>query len=218
MINLAYQLNNIKFTYGQEFILNISNLNIKSGTILGVTGPNGSGKTTLLKILGFLLIPQQGDIKYFNQSSDHKNLEKLRNKVTMLFQDTLLLKRTVYENIIYGLKIRRCAKIPEQINKVLNTVGLNYHDFIHRKYFQLSNGEAKRVALASRIILQPKILLLDEPLSNIDKVSGQLIIQALQRMITEKQMTIIMSSHDTTNLDRITKNIIKLKEGQLLEN
>jgi tungstate transport system ATP-binding protein len=216
MMNFAYQLNNIKFTYGQEFVLNIPKLNIEQGTILGITGPNGSGKTTLLKILGFLLTPQLGNIKYFNKIPNRKNLPKLRKKVTMLFQDTLLLKRTVYENIIYGLKIRKCAKIPEQVNNALNTAGLNHIDILHRKYFQLSNGEAKRVALASRIILLPEILLLDEPLSNIDKISGQLIIQALQRMITERQITIVISSHDTINLDRITKNIIVLKSGQLL--
>ncbi len=218
MMNFAYQLSNVKFTYGQEFVLHIPNLNIEQGTILGITGSNGSGKTTLLKILGFLLTPQQGDIKHFNQFVTHESLPKSRKKVTMLFQDTLLLKRTVYENIIYGLKIRRSTKnLQQKVNDALNTVGLNYSDLLHRKSFQLSNGEAKRVALASRTILQPEVLLLDEPLSNIDKASERLIIQALQRMIAEKQMTIVITGHDATNLDKITKDIIELKEGRLLE-
>lgn len=218
MMNFAYQLNNIKFTYGQEFVLHIPNLNIERGIILGITGPNGSGKTTLLKILGFLLTSQQGDIKYFNQLVTHESLPKSRKKVTMLFQDTLLLERTVFENIIYGLKIRNNTKNLEQrVNDALKMVGLNHNEFLHRKNFQLSNGEAKRVALVSRTILQPEVLLLDEPLSNIDRVSGRLIIQALQRMIAKKQMTIVITSHDATNLDKITKDIIELKEGRLLE-
>ncbi len=218
MMNFVYQLNNIKFTYGQEFVLHIPNLNIERGIILGITGPNGSGKTTLLKILGFLLTSQQGDIKYFNQLVTHESLPKSRKKVTMLFQDTLLLERTVFENIIYGLKIRNNTENLEQrVNDALKMVGLNHNEFLHRKNFQLSNGEAKRVALASRTILQPEVLLLDEPLSNIDRVSGRLIIQALQRMIAKKQMTIVITSHDATNLDKITKDIIELKEGRLLE-
>jgi len=218
MMNFVYQLNNIKFTYGQEFVLHIPNLNIERGIILGITGPNGSGKTTLLKILGFLLTSQQGDIKYFNQLVTHESLPKSRKKVTMLFQDTLLLERTVFENIIYGLKIRNNTKNLEQrVNDALKMVGLNHNEFLHRKNFQLSNGEAKRVALVSRTILQPEVLLLDEPLSNIDRVSGRLIIQALQRMIAKKQMTIVITSHDATNLDKITKDIIELKEGRLLE-
>ena len=156
MMNFVYQLNNIKFTYGQEFVLHIPNLNIERGIILGITGPNGSGKTTLLKILGFLLTSQQGDIKYFNQLVTHESLPKSRKKVTMLFQDTLLLERTVFENIIYGLKIRNNTKNLEQrVNDALKMVGLDHNEFLHRKNFQLSNGEAKRVALVSRTILQP---------------------------------------------------------------
>ena len=217
MMDLAYQLTAIEFSYGKEFVLQIPKLDINAGSMLGITGANGSGKTTLLKILAFLLMPQTGKIKYFNNHVTTQTLPELRQQTTLLLQDTLLLKRTVFENIAYGLKIRKTTQdLRQKVETALIAVGLEPDDFITRKYSQLSGGEAKRVALASRIILQPKVLLLDEPFANIDQESAELIRQALIDMVTHRQISVVISSHNDRSFAKIVNKVIELRNGQLV--
>lgn len=212
----AYQLSDIKFFYDNAFTLQVDNLQIKPGTILGITGPNGSGKTTLLKILSFLLMPYFGQIKYFDEIVNPKKLFFMRRQTTLLLQETILLNRTIFENIIYGLKVRGdYLELAARVAKALEMVGLDM-DFLAKNTQQLSGGEARRVALASRIILSPKILLLDEPFAHIDKQSKQLIFRVLVNLAATCHTTIIFSSHNLAEINGITDNILELRRGNIL--
>ena len=209
-MKLAYQLRNIEYAYGKNFSLNLDELDIPAGQIFGITGPNGSGKTTLLKLLSFLTLPHAGEIKYFDIKSTPKKLAKLRRETTMLFQDVFLLQRTVFQNIAYGLQLRKDTNdIKVRVDQALTQVGLDPVKFSQRHFNELSGGEAKRVALASRIILRPKVLLLDEPMMNIDKKSWQQIVKVLQNLV-EQGMTIIISAHDQQSLRDLAETVFDL--------
>jgi tungstate transport system ATP-binding protein len=176
---------------------------------IGLSGPNGSGKSTLIRLLSFLEYPEKGVVRFNGKTHG-------RPRVTMLQQDPYLLKRTVYDNVAYGLKaVKDTENLKRRVTEALEIVNLDHKKFIHRKWFELSGGEAKRVALASRVILKPEALLLDEPVANVDSESSISIMKAITWMKEEHSSTIILSSHDLTWLSSITDNIWKLSGGKL---
>jgi tungstate transport system ATP-binding protein len=203
-----YEISGINHSYG-EFTLSIPELKIERGSAVGLSGPNGSGKSTLIRLMSFLEKPASGSILFNSAGSS-------RLQASMLQQDPYLLKRTVYENVSYGLRIRKdYSDIKKRSAEALERVNLNHKDFMHRKWFELSGGEAKRVALASRLILKPEALLLDEPAANVDMESSQAIIEAVKWMREEHSTTLIISSHDLTWLNSVTDHIWKLYRGKL---
>ncbi len=198
----------IEHSYG-GFTLNIPELKIERGVAAGLSGPNGSGKSTLMRLMAFLEKPASGRI-VFNGAYE----ERLR--ATMLQQDPYLLKRSVYDNVSYGLKVRNDYRdIKKRTAEALERVNLNHNSFMHRKWFELSGGEAKRVALASRLVLKPEALLLDEPVANVDSESSRAIINAVRWMKEEHSTTLVISSHDLTWLNSVTDHIWKLNNGKL---
>lgn len=211
-----YSLKNIEQYYEGRRVLNIESLTLESNQIIGFFGPNGSGKSTLFSILSFINNPSSGEV-IFNGIENKKLDMKTKQSVVMVPQNPYLLKRTVYENIAYGLKLRGETKnLDEQVKKALDLVGLDY-SFSKRKWSQLSGGEAQRVALAARLILKPKVLILDEPTSGVDTNSAQLIKEAILCAKQEYNTTIFISSHDHNWLNHICDKKIALFQGNLIE-
>jgi tungstate transport system ATP-binding protein len=210
-MKLAYKIKNLQFNYDDKFFFQLDSMNINSGEIIGITGLNGSGKSTLLKLLAFLLKPNSGNIMFFGNNVVHNNYFSLRQETTLLLQDPILLKRTVFENVAYGLRKRNATNVDKNVTEALERVGLSkkYHA---KKYFnELSGGESKRVALAARIAIEPKVLLLDEPTTNIDKMNKDLIYQTLTDLNTDKNTTIIISSHDEMWLNNLTNTFVEIR-------
>ena len=166
-MNSLYKLTNIEQYYDGRKVLDVKNLVLEENQIIGFFGPNGSGKSTLFSILSFINTQSSGVLEY--NGMDNKKLDfKTKQSVVIVPQNPYLLKRTVYENIAYGLKIRNEAdNLDEKVYEALHLVGLE-KSFASRKWSQLSGGEAQRVALAARLILRPKVLILDEPTSGVD--------------------------------------------------
>jgi len=210
-----YHLKNIRHYYGQKKVLDIDDLEIRSGSITGLMGPNGSGKSTLLKMLAFALKPTEGRIFYKGREESGFSPE-VRLKVTLLTQKPYLLKRTVYDNIIYGLKIRSDHhNLEERVKTALSKVGLDFQTFSHRKWHQLSGGEAQRVALAARLILKPEVLLLDEPIASVDTKSAELIRKAALKARDDWGTTLVIAGHDLQWLYSITENQVSIFNGNL---
>lgn len=204
-----YELKNIEHGYGR-FRLVVPELKIPKGSSLGLSGPNGSGKSTLMRILARLEEPLSGELVFSPNGRSH-------HSVTMLQQDSFLLKRSVYDNVAYGLRARGDRHdLKVRAAAALEMVNLDPGKFMHRKWHQLSGGEAQRVALAARIILRPEVLLLDEPVANVDEESSRVISEAIRRLKSEHDATIIVSSHDLTWLSSVTENILKLSGGKIL--
>jgi tungstate transport system ATP-binding protein len=203
-----FEISNIEHSYGQ-FTLRIPELKIERESAIGLSGPNGSGKSTLLRLMAFLEKPARGKVVFNGMFND-------RLPVTMLDQDPYLLKRSVYENITYGLKVKNdYTNLKVRAAEILERVNLDHKKFMNRKWYQLSGGEAKRVALASRIILRPEAILLDEPVANIDTESSRAIVNAVKWMREEHSTTLIISSHDLVWLNSVTDHIWKLYDGKL---
>ena len=131
----------------------------------------------------------------------------LNNKITFLPQSPYLLKRSVLENVCYGLKIRNEKNVNEKAVNVLKSLELPVEKFGKRKWYELSGGEAQRVALASRLVLNPEVLILDEPISNIDKDSSLMIKDVISKIRKTLQTTIVITSHDLLWLNDVADEI-----------
>jgi len=200
-------------------ILDIDYLNFREGGIYSLVGPNGSGKTTLLNILNLLLKPDRGKIFYFNQEVNWAlpdKLLELRRQMTLVEQIPYLFNTTVWNNLAFGLRIRKVSPQvrQERINRVLNLVGLS--DFQHRKVNQLSGGEIKRVAIARVLVLEPKILFLDEPTASIDQRYIDITEKIIKRINQQLKTTVLITTHDLSQAYRLSQEVISLVGGKIV--
>ena len=215
MTLISYQLKQLQHYYGDKKVLDIHELKIQKGSITGLTGPNGSGKGTLLKIMAFALKPTAGEV-WFNGRQELPLSPRVRSRVTLLTQKPYLLKRSVFDNIAYGLKIRRDQdNIKNRISKALESVGLSYTEFAHRQWHELSGGEAQRVAMAARLILKPEVLLLDEPVASVDTKSAGQIRRASLAARENWGCTLVIASHDLPWLYECSDTQISIANGRL---
>lgn len=212
---MLYKLENIEYYYDSGFSLDIESLHINSGDIIGFCGSNGSGKSTLMKLLAFLEKPSKGSLYYNNHEVTSKNIEQIRQNTTMLFQSTTLLHRSVIDNITYGLKVRKVnINIDQRISEILPILGIE-KSWLRRKWYELSGGEAKRIALASRLIMKPDVILLDEPTAEIDSESSFLIYNAIKKYNKDHKTTFIISSHDNAWLSKTSDKVIAIENGKI---
>ncbi len=212
-----FQITNLEHYYNRAPALKINTFSISPASIVGLIGPNGSGKTTLLKLLAFVEKPSKGNILFKGKSAE-PFADSVRFQVTLLTQEPYLMKRSVFENISYGLKIRGDKDgFRKRIYNALSLVGLPAEDFAHRRWYELSGGEAQRVALAARLVLKPEVLLLDEPTASVDAVSAQLIKEATIRVRQELGTTLVIASHDWQWLYEICDEVFHLFRGHIFE-
>ena len=213
-MSALYELSGVIQRYAGREVLHIDHLSLPVGAILGLAGPNGGGKSTLLRLLAFLEAPAAGELLYMGQPTLGREWE-LRGEVTYFPQEPYLLKRSVRANVGYGLAVRRATDIRERVDAALAQVGLDPARFAARSWRQLSGGEVKRVALAARLALRPRVLLLDEPTANLDRESAELVRKAVLAAREEQGTSLVISGHDQQWLRAISDDILWLLEGRL---
>lgn len=203
---MEIRIQNLEKHYGERKILDIENLTIEKGKITGITGANGCGKTTLLNIIAGLDKKYSGEITY----NGVKLSREIIDNMTIVFQRAYLFKRTVYENIEYPLKIR--GKNKEEIRElVLNIIkNLEIEDLVEKKAHLLSGGESQKVALARALVFRPELLLLDEPTSNIDPDSIEVLEREILRFNEETGGTVIIVTHNMDQSKRLGHRIIEM--------
>ncbi|MEZ0575743.1 energy-coupling factor ABC transporter ATP-binding protein [Halodesulfovibrio aestuarii] len=209
-----YQLSNIAQIYSGRTVLTIESLTLEAGTITGIVGPNGSGKSTLMRMLAFLELPHTGNVLYKGVDTSIADT-KLRREVTLLTQQPYLLKRSVQENIEYGLHVRGISNISGRAASALEEVGLSPAIFLTRNWFELSGGEAQRVALAARLVIRPSVLLMDEPTSSLDEESAERIRNAAVRAKNEHKTSLIIVSHDREWLRSVSDRTVLIRNGKI---
>jgi tungstate transport system ATP-binding protein len=215
---MLFKISDLTKRYNDRTILDILALSFKKGAIYGLQGPNGAGKTTLLNILALLEYPTAGSVFYKSKSVLYAEpyLQRLRKEVILVDQLPLLFTTTVFKNIEFGLKIRGIEKEERKrrVVKGLDMVGMG--DFAQALAHQLSGGETQRVALASRLVLKPEVLLLDEPTANVDAASAQQIKDASLMARREWGTTLIIASHDRDWLYEVCDEVMHLFRGRLI--
>ncbi len=217
MTSTIYQLANVAKSYNNRQVLQVEKLEIQAGEILGLVGPSGAGKSTLLRLLNFLDTPTCGRILFHQTEFTPGTVMPLdlRRKVTMVFQRPMLLNQSVEANVNFGLQIRGRRNTRGEVMAALEEVGLA--DMANAKARTLSGGEAQRVALARAIVLQPEVLLLDEPTANLDPYNVGLIENIVQRLNQQHHTTLVLVTHNVFQAKRLAQRIIFLLDGRVIE-
>lgn len=212
-----YRLSQVTKVYKGRSILEVDSLEIHAGEIFALVGPSGAGKSTLLRLLNFLEPPSHGSLEFEGKavsSADEAPLE-CRRRVTMVFQRPMLLDRSVWENVAYGLRLRGLRDSTAQVKAALDEVGLAH--LAHQRARTLSGGEAQRVALARAIVLNPRVLLLDEPTANLDPYNVGLIETIVRQINTLHQTTLVLVTHNVFQARRLAARVAFLLEGKVVE-
>ncbi len=209
------EIKNIYYRYTKEWVLKNIRFSVSKGEKIALFGVNGSGKTSLLKLLDGLLFPQKGEILFEGRQLTKQSLKdkdfrkKFRTSVGLLFQnpDIMLFNPIVYEELSFGLKQLQYKNLDEKINYWAEK--LNLTDLLDASPVKLSGGEKQRIALASILILEPQLLLLDEPFSSLDPRATGWLIDFLNSL----DATLIMALHNIELAGEIADRVIVLSES-----
>jgi tungstate transport system ATP-binding protein len=216
-VTSLYELIAVEQRREAKRVLDVPALRIGAGVIHTLAGANGSGKTTLLAILGFLAPPASGEVRFDGEPVDYSRatLLRLRRQVTLVQQAPYLFAGTVEHNLAIGLAHRGVHRedVRARVADALEAVSLG--GFARREARALSQGETQRVAVARALLLEPRVLLLDEPLANLDRKSTT-VLEELIAALPSAGRTVVMASHDPTHPARFGSEVIALHEGRLV--
>lgn len=217
MNDIVYQLEGVTKEYEGRCVLHVKELTIRRGEILALVGPSGAGKSTLLRLLNFLEPLTDGHIRFLGSEfcAGQPMAVPLRRRVTTVFQRPILLNRSVWDNVAYGLRLRGRRNVASLVQKTLEQVGLE--SLASRRARTLSGGEAQRVALARAMVLEPEVLLLDEPTANLDPYNVRLIEEIVQTLNRERGTTLVTVTHNIFQARRLAHRAALLLEGQVVE-
>lgn len=206
------ELKKIRKSYeGIEVLKNI-NLKIEKGEIVSILGPSGCGKTTLLNLVLELTQVSEGRIIFDGEDITEMPMEK--RGFNIVFQDYALFPNlNVYENIVYGLKNKPNISTTKEVQDLINLLGLGKH--LTKKIEELSGGQKQRTALARTLVMKPKILLLDEPLSALDGVIKESIKQKIKEIARDFKLTTIIVTHDPEEALTLSDKVLIVNEGQI---
>lgn len=208
------ELKNIVKKYGNNVILDDISLQIKKGEIVSILGPSGSGKTTLLNLILGITDISSGKIIYDGEDITNVPLEK--RGFNIVFQDYALFPNlTAYENIVYGLRNKLGISTEQDVQDFIHLLGLEEH--LNKRISQLSGGQKQRVALARTMIMKPKILLLDEPLSALDGVIKESIKSKIKEIAREFSLTTIIVTHDPEEALTLSDKVLIINDGEIAQ-
>jgi tungstate transport system ATP-binding protein len=213
--NNMIEIRNLLIQRNKRDVLKIDSLDIQRGETLAVVGPNGAGKSTLLLALARLLKPAAGDITFNGNSLERLGDLEYRRRISFVFQDPLLLDMTVEQNIALGLKFRKAPKdeIQTQVWKWIKQLGIEL--LAKRRASQLSGGEAQRVSLARAFVLEPELLLLDEPFAALDPPTRLKLIEDLSALLAEDHCTAVFVTHNLNEAAKLSHRVAVIVDGML---
>jgi tungstate transport system ATP-binding protein len=212
-MSVNLKLVEIKKSYLNVKALNSISLELQGGKIIVLLGVNGAGKTTLMRIMAGLENADCGQLLFNNQHVDCKAIRQLS---TLVFQKSVMFSTNVYSNLSYGLRIRKVPKdeIKKKVAEALQIVRLS--GFEKRRAKKTSGGEQQRIALARAFLLEPHVLLLDEPTANLDPNSATIIEKAIVNKKSVDRI-IVMATHNLTQARRIADEIVHINNGVIVE-
>ena len=208
------ELRHIKKSYDNVTILDDINLKIQDGEIISILGPSGCGKTTLLNLVLGLTSPDSGQILFDGKDITRMPMEE--RGFNIVFQDYALFPNlNVYKNITYGLKNKPLISSKQEVEDLIDLLELREH--LNKKIEQLSGGQKQRVALARTLVMKPKILLLDEPLSALDGVIKESIKDRIKTIAREYHLTTIIVTHDPEEALTLSDKVLIVNQGEIAQ-
>ena len=210
---LAYRITGLRHRYGNRIVLDVPALDIVRGETLAVIGPSGAGKTTLLRLLQFLERPMQGRIEYAGAPAVVPMPIEISRTVTTVFQRSLMLDRSVRDNVAFGRRLRGSRELAA-VDALIDRLALT--PLAKAPARSLSGGEMQRVALARAIATGANVLLLDEPAANLDP-RNVAIVEAMIKELQARGTTLVLVTHNTHEARRLASRMLVLLDGQMIE-
>ena len=208
------ELKNVKKSYDGTVVLKDISLDIEEGEIVSILGPSGCGKTTLLNLILGIVDADGGKIIFNGEDLTDVPMEK--RGFNIVFQDYALFPNlNVYQNITYGLRNKPEISSKEEVEELISLLGLEEH--LSKRIGQLSGGQKQRVALARTMVMKPKILLLDEPLSALDGVIKESIKDRIKTIAKEYNLTTIIVTHDPEEALTLSDRVMIINEGEIAQ-
>jgi tungstate transport system ATP-binding protein len=214
-----YELTGVKQVYGGRQVLNIPSMHIQRGEVFVLVGPSGAGKSTLLRLLGLVEAPLRGRVAL--RLNDEKAITHGsasiadRRQLAMVFQRPVLLSRSVRANVAFGLRLRGRRAGERDVEKSLQRVSMM--PMAEARPNTLSGGEMQRVAVARALILEPRVLLMDEPTANLDPYNVRLLEDLIREQNESFGTTIVLVTHNVFQAKRMASRVGLLLDGELIE-
>ena len=224
---MSIKLDQVTYTYGvgspfERTALHETSVEIHEGEFVGIIGHTGSGKSTFVQLLNGLIHPTQGVVTVDGTDISKKTKEvmAIRHKVGMVFQypEYQLFEETIAKDIAFGPRNFGLSEdeIEERVREAMEFVGLDYDTYADRSPFRLSGGQMRRVAIAGVIAIHPKYLILDEPSAGLDPVGRREIFSEIQRWHREKNITVILVSHNMEDISQMATRLLVLSHGNIV--
>jgi tungstate transport system ATP-binding protein len=214
-MSIAAELIDVRRRRGPGFALEVSRLEIRSGEILCILGPTGAGKSTLLSLLAAAATPDAGEVRISGQPlRGERTPIELRRTVAMTFQRPLMLSGSLRRNVEFGLKLRG-EQTTSRTDAVLGRLGLL--TLAKRDAATLSGGETQLTAIARSLVLQPTLLLLDEPTASLDAARVGLVEETIRQSTIDSGMAVVWTTHNLFQARRVADRVALLLDGRLIE-
>jgi molybdopterin-binding protein len=216
MSSIAIEAGGLLKKYGERTIVSVESLKVFEGEVLTILGPNGAGKTTLFRLLALLERPDAGWVRYFGEKVDTHDLAA-RRRTAAVFQRPLLFQGSVEENVGFGLRFRRLSRkeVGLKVRATLDLMGVS--NLAGADMRTLSGGEQQRVALARALVLEPEILFLDEPTSNLDVHVRRRFREDLRRVVGSLAATVIIITHEHSEALALAQRVAVIHEGAVVQ-
>jgi len=211
------ELAGVQVTYDRATVLDVPALGVRPSEILAVVGPNGSGKSTLLRVIGLLERPTRGAVRFHDRPVDARHSLAERRRMATVFQRPLLADMTVAENVALGLRFRGAGLDANGTRVERWLERLNIAPLRAQRARTLSGGQAQRVALARALVLEPEVLLLDEPFSGLDAPSQAALLPDVGAILRQDRVTTILVTHDRGEAQALADRVAVLMGGRIVQ-
>jgi len=212
-----FQLRRVRTQYGRTLAVDVESFDVPGGEILCLLGPTGAGKSTLLRLLAAVERPTAGELSFREKPFRAESLSlATRRSITMVFQRPALLTGTVRSNVEYGLRLRQGRGLSaSEADRVLERFGLTR--LAGQSARTLSGGQVQLVALARALVLQPDVLLLDEPTANLDPAHVALVERVIREDFQQRRTTVVWATHNLFQARRVAGRVALILGGRLVE-
>jgi tungstate transport system ATP-binding protein len=212
-MRLGIEVANITKNYNGEPILRGCSFSFTAPGAYILTGPNGCGKSTFLRIAALIEKPDGGTVSFLSDGNPLPADLRLKRRITLVLPKVGVFNTTAFRNVAYGLAIRRIGKREAEgkVKKALDFVQLSHK--IHQNALTLSSGETQRLGIARALVIEPDILFLDEPTASVDQKNSRIIEEIIRAMKKESGPTVIMTTHDQGQAQRLADTLLVIKDG-----